>query len=448
MALRHAGAMQAALAATLVFGAASAYALTYPGAAPCNTTLQACVTAAAAGDTIDIATNTPIAESVDIDKSLTIQAAAGFTPQVQFFFTAVTNVSKDVTVRGMAGGGGVRGIVAPGGGSLVLRVQDNTFAAGNSSSAITIDTNFIAGVYGTATLIATGNVITVTGGAFSCVSGISAVTTGPTTLDATISGNRISLSDLSQCGGIEAVVGAAGGGRVLIERNLIFGHDFDFGIVWRHFGANVGDPTFTFDGQIVNNLIIGQNGNTGAPAGIVASADGNNAKLRGAIVNNTVVLGRLGILISARVDLGASIEATIANNLVALNSLRDIGIDPALTLVSNDHNFVSAIGDELVPGPGTRVGNAAFVNPSAVGGDFHLTAASPAIDAGRDDALDPAFTTDLDGGPRRIGRIDIGALESPFAAPVPPIPASGPLAVFLLCAAIGVLARGRLATKR
>jgi len=121
---------------------------------------------------------------------------------------------------------------------------------------------------------------------------------------------------------------------------------------------------------------------------------------------------------------------------------------PRLTLVANDHNFVSDVGDEFVPGPGTRAGNPAFVNPSAVGGDFHLLRTSLAIDAGRDDALDPGFTTDLDGGPRRIGPIDMGALESPFAAPVSQIPASGPLALFLLCAAIGVLARGLLATKR
>jgi hypothetical protein len=180
----------------------------------------------------------------------------------------------------------------------------------------------------------------------------------------------------------------------------------------------------------------------------VALADGNNAKLRGAIVNNTVVLGRLGFLVTARTDLGASIDAVVANNIVALNSQRDIGIDLALPLVTNDHNFVSAIGDEFVPGPGTRVGNPAFVNPSAVGGDFRLTLASLAIDAGRDSALDNAFATDLAGGPRRIGPIDIGALESPFAAPAPPIPASGPLALVLLGAAIGMLAWRRLATKR
>ncbi len=33
--------------------------LTYPGAAPCNTTLQACITGAASGDVVEIATNTP-----------------------------------------------------------------------------------------------------------------------------------------------------------------------------------------------------------------------------------------------------------------------------------------------------------------------------------------------------------------------------------------------------
>ena len=41
---------------------------TWPGAAPCNTTLQACLDAAGAGDNIAIATNGPIEESISIGK--------------------------------------------------------------------------------------------------------------------------------------------------------------------------------------------------------------------------------------------------------------------------------------------------------------------------------------------------------------------------------------------
>ena len=436
----------AALAAALLVGTANAATLTYPGVAPCNTTLQACVTGAGANDTIEIAQNALIAESVDIDKSLTIQPAAGFLPQVQFLYTIVTTTSKNVTVRGMAGGYGVRGYLAPGGGSLVLTIENSTFTAG-TWPAITVDTNYIAGTYGTVTLVATGNTITVNGGDFSCVSGISASTTGPTTLDATIVGNDINVNNLSQCGGIEAVVGGAGSGSVLIERNEIRGVDFDFGIQFRHFGANVGDPTFPFDGTIVNNLVVGQNGNTGAPAGIVLIADGNNSLLRPTVVNNTVAGGRRGLFAGGRTDLGADVQGLIANNILAFNSSYDLGIDPGLPLLVNDHNLVTSLGDYgFVPGPGTRIGNPGFVN--AAGGDYHLLADSPAIDAGRDSALDASFTIDLDGAARRFGRIDMGAYESPYRAAPAPVPVGGPASLALVAMLIGWLARRRLAAFR
>lgn len=56
--------------------------LTYPGAAPCNTTLQACITGAASGDVVEIATNAAIDEDLSINKSLTLRSGAGYTPTI------------------------------------------------------------------------------------------------------------------------------------------------------------------------------------------------------------------------------------------------------------------------------------------------------------------------------------------------------------------------------
>ncbi|MEM6936876.1 MAG: hypothetical protein AAF552_10495, partial [Pseudomonadota bacterium] len=56
--------------------------LIYPGPAPCDTTLQACISAAAEGDTIDIATNTPIDEQLVIGRALRLRPAPGFTPVI------------------------------------------------------------------------------------------------------------------------------------------------------------------------------------------------------------------------------------------------------------------------------------------------------------------------------------------------------------------------------
>ncbi|HEY4102285.1 MAG TPA: choice-of-anchor Q domain-containing protein [Polyangiaceae bacterium] len=62
-----------------VFGlplVAQAATRSYPGAAPCNTTLQACINGATAGDRIEITTANQIAEDLTIKKSITLTSAA------------------------------------------------------------------------------------------------------------------------------------------------------------------------------------------------------------------------------------------------------------------------------------------------------------------------------------------------------------------------------------
>ena len=53
----------------------------WPGAAPCATTLQACLDGAVDGDRVLIATNATIGEDISLyNRSLTLTAADGYTP--------------------------------------------------------------------------------------------------------------------------------------------------------------------------------------------------------------------------------------------------------------------------------------------------------------------------------------------------------------------------------
>jgi hypothetical protein len=439
--LRNASALLVALA---WFGSAPATAatLTYPGAAPCNATLQACTDGAASGDIIEIATNTPNTEFVSVEnKSLTIRPATGFTPQLAalFFVASTSNVVADVS--GLSFTSSVSARIGGGGGNLNLSVRNNTINAGDSLAAMEVGDGSASGTYGVKTVTITNNTI-VRGSSFSgCASGIRLGGTSAN-FTATVTGNTISLTDLDQCAGIEAVVGVGVNATALIDRNRITGSNFNGGIQIRNFGASEGQPGGLIQAQVSNNLIAGQNGNTGASGGIVVSADGNNAAANVIIVNNTVANGRSGILISGRPDLGAAVTGGIYNNIVAFHSRSGIGVETDFSGFANANNLVFSNTDNFfTAGPGTRVGNPSFVNAAAL--NYQLAPDSDAIDRGSDSSLPSTFTQDLPGNARRLGNsIDIGAYESTIARGadvVPTVPTVGVTALAGLLAALGLL---------
>lgn len=423
-------ALPVALAVLAVPPGLDAAVLTYPGASPCNTTLQACVTGASAGDTIGLATNSLIAEAVTIQKSLVLQPAPGFAPELQSLLVFASTTSIDFTVQRLAGLHGFRALIGPGGGNLTVRVLDNVIDSALTPFApVEVEDGTSPGTFGTKTVIIDGNRISEPGDGSSCSDAVLVLGTS-TGLDATITDNDIAVDDLSQCGGIAVVVGAGQSGTALIDRNLVHGANFDYGIEVRNFGNNPGFPGGLLTAQVSNNLVYGQNGNTGIPAGLVASADGNNASLAVQMVNNTVADGRRGVAISARTDLGASITGGLFNNVVAFHSQIGISIGAGLPGFSNSNDLTFGNGvDFFVPGPGTVTSDPLFANRPTH--DYSLAVGSPAVDAGLDPALPPGFTLDLAGQPRRVDVIDIGAYEMPLPAPVP---ALQPVALALLAA--------------
>ena len=71
-----------ALLALLSLAATHALATTrtWPGAAPCDTTLQACLDGATNNDVVQVQSNGPIDEALNIAKPLTLAGAPGYRP--------------------------------------------------------------------------------------------------------------------------------------------------------------------------------------------------------------------------------------------------------------------------------------------------------------------------------------------------------------------------------
>jgi hypothetical protein len=434
---------RATIAIAMLWSCAGGHAVaatTFPGAAPCNTTLQACVTAAAGGDTVELATNALVNEDVLIDKSLTLQSASGFAPQLLAVTAMSTAGDIDVTVTKLAITGSIFG-ACRGAGNLTLRVVQNSISAGNDD-AIEVGDNGCT--TGTKTIFVTGNSIVQPPDNINSAIVLEA---GEGSFQATISDNDIALSGLNNGGGI--ILFSIGGhdAAATIARNRIHGSNYNEGIEVRSDG-----PGGLLSASIFNNLIAGQNGNSGGPGGIAIRAVGS---VDATIINNTIVDGRNAMNIDVPTAPGASLTGTIVNNIIARQSDGGIGVRTMPPGLSNSNNlFFANVGGNssgFIPGPGTRGGDPAFSNPGA--GDYSLTSTSDAIDRGKSALAPSGF--DLAGNARVQGTaVDIGALESPFAlaqppAPLAPAPTLGGIALLALfglllgAGAISLRARSR-----
>ena len=122
-----------ALASAVPAGAALR---TWPGPSPCNTTLQACLDAADAGDIVEVASDGPVTGPIELyRKSLTLRAAAGFSPvfQAGSFTNVIDAFGADtlvaIVIEGLTIRGGTINAYQAGTGPFGLTVRDNTVEA-------------------------------------------------------------------------------------------------------------------------------------------------------------------------------------------------------------------------------------------------------------------------------------------------------------------------------
>lgn len=428
-----------ALAACLTAWPVFAATRNYPGAAPCDTTLQACIDASASGDTIELDFDGVNAETLDIQKSIALLPAAGRSPSLGIVIVVAQTQTVDVRLQSLTFSGRLIGVLGPGGGNLEMQVSGNTFSP-SGNPAIELRTSINDGTYGSLLATVEGNHVSVTGGD-TCSDGISVAQYKPSegTSEIVLRGNEVTANNLNQCAGI-SVYQSDGRLNLTVNHNRVSGASFNNGILVRAMGGEM-------QAGIYNNLVYGQGGNTGAAGALVLYADGPG-DVTAHLVNNTVANNATGMWVGARTDLGAQVRGTMRNNIAAFNTRYGMNYQPDLAPgFTESHNLLYGNGEleePLPPDPYRRTGNPAFVN--AAGGNYQLTASSDAINRGLSSALPGSFNQDLSGAARIVGvAIDIGAYEYPVVVPLPPnlnrttaIPTLSQWGLLLLCSLIAL----------
>ena len=381
--------------------------LSWPGPAPCNGTLQACIDAAGTAGIVELRTDATVNESLAIGQSLTLRAVAGFRPA-------------------LASG---RGITASGGGTeLVVRIEGLSLSNGNIVMQY-------SGT-GNATLEARRNRLR---GSGTAGAGIRVENTGSGSLVARVEENR--LDGVVPSLFVAAIEVGASAGSIdaqVLHNRIDGGTDSEgWGILVDATGGASVTAAVAFNevrGRFVRNAI-------GVSEGLFSSTDStlladvfNNVVACGGrqgggigftlgdgsidtdLVNNTIVqCGRAtGFSRWSSSDGGGSIVGNVVNNLIAFNQV-GLFFNPEFDgPVANQYNLVFGNGsNQYTAGPGTLT-----VDPLLLGEQHPwLRAGSPAIDAGNPFApfeQDNAGLLQLDAaGLRRVKgtNVDIGAYE-------------------------------------
>jgi hypothetical protein len=399
------------LATALLLAAplAPAATLTWPalsGGGPCAGTLQACVDAAAAGDTVLVGADDPlvpdaytaISEPILVRKSLTLAAAPGidavFAPGASLAFDPNVPGPHAVTFSGLVFRQGS------------IDIRDNGTAAGSvfriervrviepaPPNVIGCAINFQLGSP-SPQIIAGDNVVSTGQAAGPDRSGICAYAMTPAVAyTANVFRNRITAGTAILRFGI--ALSAGNGGRLAVSANSVLGPRMIDGISLQRAEGSAPLPI-----QLDNNVVALQDD----PAGWGVRVEGGNSTAT--VVNNTIAHGSRGLRVAG--FLALPVAGRVANNLVAFNAVTGISLDGAA--LGNSHNLVFGNpSNSFTPGPSTLTVDPRLQRP----GHPRLESTSPAIDAGNTADLPALVEFDADGERRRTFiAVDIGAFEA------------------------------------
>lgn len=385
---------------------AAAFSFWPGGAAPCNTTLQACIDGSPDGEYIEIRTSNTINEDIFANKPVSLVAGNGYKP----VFSAGNDVfiyangAYTVRVKGLTLLDGYIEVVGVGASHNIYVTHNNVTrlnanlgairAYSTSNDDINYDVSFNE-VYIDYISSPTSD--------FGGISVYKTVNTGQMT--GRIYGNKVTA------------VGIESRGIMLDER---VGGGIDMNIIGNEvYGATQGGVhVLSQHNNSDIHVKIGSNafyryGTFYFPSGVhIEALDG---AIEAEIVNNSMIESRYGVDI---IEVpGAMVDAYVYNNLVAYGGTGFYF--PAAATVTHDYNLVYDVTSNTgyTPGP-----NALSVNPQIVGlQNARLRPGSPAIDSAASLALLALGSSpfvDADGGIRMKKKgsgaalLDIGAYES------------------------------------
>lgn len=402
-----------AASALCVAHAAEGATLTYPGAAPCNTTLQACIDGAASGDEIEIATNTPIDEALSVSESLTLRAATGFTP----------TIGGGVTTRVLS----LNGIGSVADNEVVLieglffdNARINGFITQATGHTITVRNNILFFEVESNNTPAVGFDYRVPG---SLVVASNQITS---------TGQGIRLFAILESDSVD----------YLIERNIIttsLPAESNTGISFDLRG------TGTYTMSAFSNVVYGVagcscGGNGGIVVDIVTGAQ-VTASLNNNTVDGTETANGFNVLIR---DPDAVLTLNLFNNSVSnsdRNGFRINNFGEGTVILNADANnsYLNLSGDDFDGHPAGKVTSYFPAYVDASGGNFRLVNFSHLINAGVDAPTGGNSSLDADGVARIQGpQIDVGAYEQAKRLPDAAIPIPT-LGFFALAALGGIL---------
>lgn len=397
-------------------GLAAAATHVWPGAAPCNSTLQACVDAAADGDRIEVAA-AKIDEDISLyDKDGTLVAADGVHPAFApgrwlSISSSALSGDRNVTVGGFSFTDGYvyAGYRGTGTAGYDIGKMTLTRRAGNTTNYILV--NAEAG-----TVNANVHENRLEGLPAGSSSGLIWLKAAGGTLKADARYNRVAATAAGLVGGagiLADYAGAGSGGRVRLHANEVRG-SFGLGGIVASEGLGSATPA-SFDARVYNNVVVG----TAATASQGIRALVNTGTINWQVIANTVTRVDWGLYAGpySGATAGARIDGIVSTNLVRATGVGlyvDATNAPSLT---NDYNLINAPAIA-----NTGLGAHTITAPAQLFSDDmpRLRADSPAIDAGDTATLGIGLivnalpVTDADGLRRIKGAtndVDIGAYE-------------------------------------